>query len=129
MLVAVFLSAAIYYGDGRASADTIAFRWTIPGIAGGIFYRGVLLYALSEAFTARARVLGAPTGWGGILATVLFGLIHSLSYGSDGLSFDAVAFALTGPPALIALWMRERTGSVLAPIVAHNVANGAFTLF
>ena len=37
-------------------------------------------------------------------------------------------FAMTGVPSLILLWLREQTGSVVMPILAHNVANGAFTV-
>ena len=67
-------------------------------------------------------------GLGGILATVAFGLIHSLFYDVEGISFDAISFAMTGGPALLLLWFREKTGSVLLPILAHNVANGAFVV-
>lgn len=125
---AVF-AAAIYFGDGRDDWDTVLFQWSMPGIQEELFYRGVLLLALNEAFTARVRAAGAEIGWGGILATVAFGLIHSLFYGDGGVSFDALAFAITGGPALLVLWLREKTGSVLLPILAHNVANGAFVIF
>jgi uncharacterized protein len=128
-LTAVIFIAAVYFGDGRSDWDTILFQWTMPGIQEEVFYRGVLLLALNEAFTARKPVLGAEIGWGGVLATVAFGLIHSLFYGAEGVSFDAIAFAVTGGPALLLLWFREKTGSVVLPIVAHNVANGAFTVF
>lgn len=129
VLTAVLLGLAIRFGTGRADADTIAFQWTMPGIQEELFYRGVLLLALNEAFRARWNVLGARIGWGGVLSTVAFGLIHSLFYGNDGVSFDAAAFAMTAVPALLLLWMRERTGSLLAPVLAHNVANGVFVLF
>ncbi len=72
---------------------------------------------------------GREVGWGGVLATVAFGLIHALFVGSDGVSFDLVAFTVTGGPAFLRLWFRERTGSLALPVLAHNVANGAFHLF
>jgi uncharacterized protein len=128
--LAVFIFAmAIYFGGGRSDWETILFQWSMPGIQEEIFYRGVLLLVLNEAFTARVRIAGIQLGWGGILATVAFGLIHSLFYGADGVSFDALAFAVTAGPALLLLWFREKTGSIVLPVVAHNVANGAFTLF
>jgi membrane protease YdiL (CAAX protease family) len=52
-----------------------------------------------------------------------------LFYGNDGVSFDAAAFAMTAGPALLLLWMRERTGSLVVPVFAHNVVNGVFVLF
>ncbi len=121
--------AAIYFGDGRDDWDTVLFQWTMPGIEEEIFYRGVLLLALNKAFTARKRIFGADIGWGGVLSTIAFGLIHSLFYRDEGVSFDAIAFALTGGPSLLLLWFREKTGSILVPILAHNVANGASTIF
>ncbi len=129
LFTTAIFTAAICFGDGRSDFDTILFQWTMPGIEEEIFYRGVLLLALNEAFTVRARILGADIGFGGIVATVAFGLIHSLFYGVDGASFDFTAFAITAGPALLLLWFREKTGSVLVPILAHNVANGAFNLF
>ncbi len=40
-----------------------------------------------------------------------------------------MTFAMTGVPALLLLWLRERTGSLLMPVIGHNIANGASTLF
>lgn len=129
LLTIVLLGLAIWSGDGRDSWDTIAFQWTMPGIQEELFYRGVLLLALNEAFRGRCSVLGARIGWGGLLSTVAFGLIHALFYGNDGVSFDTAAFAMTAGPALLLLWMRERTGSLVVPVLAHNIVNGVFVLF
>lgn len=134
-VVFVVLSAVVFYfavttGDGAPDdAETIAYQWTMPGLDEEVFYRGVLLLAMNEAFRARANILGAPIGYGGLLTSVLFGLAHGMDFGAQGFSFDAMTFAMTGAPALILLWMRERSGSVVIPILAHNVVNGAFTLF
>lgn len=129
-IIAVLIFAmAIWFGDGRGDWDSILFQWTMPGIQEELFYRGVLLLALNEAFRARVWVAGAAIGWGGILATVAFGLVHALFFGAEGVSFDTLSFVVTGGPALLLLWFRERTGSLALPIVAHNVANGAFRLF
>lgn len=123
---------AIRSGDGPDGLGTILFQWSMPGIEEELFYRGVLLLALDETF-ARSAPTGARRrmgiGWGGLLATVAFGLGHALFYRADGLSFDATAFAMTAGPALLLVWFRERTGSLVLPVLAHNVANGAFTLF
>lgn len=129
LLGGLFFYLAISNPDGPDDWETIAFQWTMPGLDEEIFYRGLFLLAMNEAFSARARILGAPIGFGGLIATVLFGLAHGLAYDNSGFSFDAMTFAMTGGPALILLWLRERTGSVLMPIIGHNIANGASTLF
>ncbi|WP_411819559.1 CPBP family intramembrane glutamic endopeptidase [Hyphococcus formosus] len=124
-----FFSFAVMGSDGRDDFETILFQWTMPGFDEEVFYRGVLLLAMNEAFRDRMMVLGAPIGYGGLLTCVLFGLAHGLSYGSDGFAFDWTFFAITGGPSVLLLWLREKTGSIVMPIIAHNVANGAFTLF
>nr|WP_158636409.1 CPBP family intramembrane glutamic endopeptidase [Luteimonas marina] len=129
LFVAVLFGLAFHLGDGREGIDTILFQWSMPGIEEELFYRGVLLLALNEALDTGAKRRFAGIGFGGLLATVAFGLGHALFYRADGLSFDPMAFAMTAGPALLLVWFRQRTGSLLLPVLAHNVANGAFTLF
>ena len=129
LLCSFFFYMAHSGADGPDDWETIAFQWTMPGIDEEIFYRGVLLLAMNEAFTARVSVVGAPIGYGGFLTSILFGLAHGMSFGASGFDFDLIAVASTGAPSLLLLWIREKTGSVILPIIGHNVANGAFTLF
>ncbi len=129
ILTSAIFVAAIYTGNGHDDLDTIFFQWTMPGIEEEIFYRGVLLFVLNEVFTSKIKLFGAQFGWGGVLATVAFGLIHSLFYGVEGVSFNLVPFLLTGGPSILLLWFRERTGSIVLPVLAHNAVNGAFHLF
>ncbi|MFN7164467.1 MAG: CPBP family intramembrane glutamic endopeptidase, BDIM_20840 family [Hyphomonas sp.] len=129
-LAVLFFGLALSGADGKPdSLETIAFQWTMPGLDEELFYRGTLLLALNEAFRARTNLPGAPIGYGGLLATVLFGLTHALSYKAGVADFDLMTFAMTGVPALLLLWLRERTGSLFLPVLAHNIANGASTLF
>lgn len=129
VLSGVCLYLAIATGDGPDAWETIAFQWIMPGLDEEAFYRGVLLLAMNEAFRGRIRVFGAAIGYGGLLTSVLFGLAHALSFQEGAYEFHLNLFLITALPSLLLLWMRERTGSVLIPIVAHNVANGVFTLF
>ena len=130
VLTGLFFWMAISGTDGKPDdLETIAFQWTMPGLDEELFYRGTLLLALNEAFRPKVNVLGAPIGYGGLLTTILFGLTHALSYAAGAVDFDAMTFAMTGVPALLLLWLRERTGSFLMPVIGHNVANGASTLF
>ena len=122
LLVALFLGLALYFPGEPVDADTLAFQLTMPGLDEELFYRGVLLVMLNEAFGRPIRVLGAPMGWGALVSCVAFGLTHALGY-ADGFSFDALTMALTGGPALLLVWIREKTGSVVLPILLHNFAN------
>ncbi len=127
-LTAFYVSFALMANDGPDDPETMLYQWTMPGLDEELFYRGVLLLALNEAFRARANILGAPIGYGGILTCVIFGLAHALGFGRDGWSFEPIYFLITCVPSFLLLWMRERTGSLLMPVVAHNVANGVSTL-
>lgn len=117
---------ALSTGDTGADAETIAFQWTMPGIDEELFYRGVLLLAFNEAFRAKANILGARIGYGGLLTSILFGFAHALFWENGAVDFDPMTFAMTGVPSLLLLYMREKTGSLLLPVIAHNVANGIF---
>lgn len=119
-----FLVIALAFDGGAADGEAIAFQLTMPGIEEEIFYRGILLLALNEAFRGRVKWLGVGWGWGAFLSCLLFGLAHALSYSSDaGFALDPIYLALTAIPSLLAVWLRERTGSLLMPIIAHNAGN------
>lgn len=119
-----FLAIALAFPGAPATAETIAFQLTMPGIEEELFYRGILLLALNEAFRGRVRLLGVDWGWGALLSCVAFGLAHAFSWTAEsGIGFDPLYFALTAIPSLLAVWMRERTGSLVLPMVAHNLGN------
>ncbi len=94
--------------------ETWLYQATLPGLVEEAVFRGVLLALLDRAFIARREVAGAPIGWGGVVVTLVFLALHGASAG-----------ALLGvlPAALLYLWLRARTGSLVAPIVAHNLWN------
>lgn len=129
-LALLFFGLALSGADGQPDGpETIAFQWTMPGLDEELFYRGTLLLALNEAFRTRTNVLGAPFGYGGLLTSFLFGVTHALGYEAGAIEFDLMTFAMTGGPSILLLWIRERTGSLLLPVISHNIANGASTLF
>lgn len=126
-VAALLFGLAFHLGDGADDAATIAFQWTMPGLEEELFYRGVLLLALCRAVGDGDRPW-LDIGWGGVLSSIAFGLGHALFWRADGPAFDAMAMLMTAAPALLLVWFRHRTGSLVLPVLAHNVANGAFTL-
>lgn len=121
--VALFLGLALYTPNSPINTNELAFQLTMPGLDEELFYRGVLLLMLDEAFAKPVRILGAPMGWGALISCVAFGLAHALGYSDGGFTFDAITMVLTGGPAVLLVWLRERTGSLLLPVVLHNFAN------
>ena len=118
-----FVGIAFAFPNDPVTAETVAFQATMPGIEEELFYRGILLLALNEAFRGRVRILGIDAGYSVLLLTILFGMGHAFSIGDSGVSFDPLTFAITAIPSLILIWVRERTGSIIWPIILHNVAN------
>ena len=95
----------------------------MPGREEELFYRGLLLFALNEAFRRRCNFLGIEWGWGALLSSVLFGLAHGFSFSSGAFAFDPIIFGLTAIPSLLGVWLRERSGSLLLPVIVHNAGN------
>jgi membrane protease YdiL (CAAX protease family) len=101
----------------RVPLETWLYQAALPGLVEETVFRGVLLALAERAVAARhARwdVMGARIGWGGLLVTLAFLALHGISLGT-------VIGVL--PAALLYLWLRQRTGSLLLPIVAHNLWN------
>lgn len=120
---AFFVAVALAFPDGPASAEDIAFQLTMPGLEEEPFYRGILLFALYQAFAGRARFLGVDWGWGAVLSCLLFGMAHAFGYSDGQFGFDPLVMAFTALPAFIGVWLALRTGSLLLPIVMHNFGN------
>jgi len=120
---AFFVLIALLFPAEPVSAEDLAFQLTIPGLEEELFYRGVLMFALDQAFRGRKRLLGVDWGWGAVLSCLLFGLTHAFGYSDGDFSFDPVTMALTAMPSFIAVWIRLRTGSLLLPVLLHNFGN------
>lgn len=120
---AFFVVIAVVFPDGRSSGEGIAFQLTMPGLEEEPFYRGILLFALDQAFTGRKRFLGVDWSWGAVLSCFLFGMAHAFGFSHGSFSFDPMTMSLTAIPSFIAVWLRLRTGSLLLPVLLHNFGN------
>ena len=125
---AFFAVLAMVFPSDPPSGEEIAFQLTMPGLEEEPYYRGILLFALDQAFRGRVRFLGVDWGWGAVLSSVAFGLTHAFGYSDGAFSIDWMIMALTAIPSLIAVWVRYRTGSLLLPVVMHNAGNTFMTL-
>jgi hypothetical protein len=97
----------------RVAVTTVA-AVLVAAVLEELVFRGVLLALLDRALPQRWRIAGAYIGWGGVALTVSFVALHGLRPG---------LLAGVLPAALLYLWLRERTGSLLAPIAAHLAWN------
>lgn len=99
---------------GHVPLETWVYQATLPGLVEEAVFRGLLLALLDSAFIARKRLFGASVGWGGAVVTLVFLALHGVTAGT-----------LLGvlPAALLYLWLRVRTGSLVAPMLVHNLWN------
>lgn len=119
----LFAALALSTPDEPLVREDLLFQLTMPGLDEEPFFRGILLLALNEAFRGRVRLLGIRVGWGALLSCLVFGLVHALDFSGGTFSLDPFTLLVTGVPAFILVWARERTGSVVLPILLHNFAN------
>lgn len=105
------------------SLERLAFQATMPGLDEELFFRGLFLALLLRAFKEPFTILGASIGPAAAIVTFIFAAGHGLAVLDGAIQFDAMAFFATGAIGAGLLWIRQRTGSILLAIVAHNLVN------
>jgi membrane protease YdiL (CAAX protease family) len=101
----------------------------MPGLNEELTYRGYLLGILNSIMPRRVNLFAAPLGWGVIVTSLLFGLLHGLWMdGSFAIHVDVIALCNTTISGFIFAWLRERTGSLVMPILAHGLEDVLFFL-
>jgi uncharacterized protein len=80
-----------------------------------LFYRGWMQTSWAATSPAQRRVLGAPLGAGFLWTQLLFAAGHLVVFQAWRLG--------TFFPGLLFGWLRERTGGLAAPVLAHALSN------
>lgn len=80
------------------------------------FFRGYFQSTMNRMFSRPWRVLGVQLGWGWIITALVFAFAHSVIF------YRWWHFAIFFP-ALVFGYLRERTGSITAPILFHAASN------
>lgn len=121
-------------GGGQVEATSVnleylMYQLTMPGIAEELSYRGVIQPGLNTSLGRPWKVLGAQVGWGWVITSVVFWGTHAFRVG------PAMQFSFYWPTLTMQLiagflygWIRERTGSVFPPMLAHNLVNVCWML-
>ena len=121
----IFLSALILglMGEkGDFDIKALLFLAIMPGLSEELIYRGLLLGLLNKIFDKGFRFLGTDFGWGVILISIVFGLLHGFHFTADyQIQFGNVEnIILTGCFGFIFALLKERSGSLIFPIIAHS---------
>ncbi len=115
--IAVVLNAFIVGLRGPAAmsvAGPLLLAVVLAAMVEELVFRGVILALADRAHPPRWNLWGAPIGLGGLAVTAAFVALHGVR---PGLLLGVV------PAAILYLWLRARTGSLLAPIAAHVLWN------
>jgi uncharacterized protein len=119
--VVSLVSGAALAGTMTFSTETIFYQLTMPGFAEELTYRGIFLVLLHRALTVGRE--SPADWWPAMITTLAFGLIHGLGLDGWNITFNLLYFVLSLFGAAIFVWLRELTGSLVFPILAHNVSN------
>ncbi len=114
---------------GVFDAQTLAYLAIMPGINEELVYRGYLQGMLNKLMPKKFNIIGAGIGWGAVIATIVFGLLHGLWFDNHlSIHFDVIAITNSLFTGFVFAWLRERTGSLLMPVIAHGLVDFLFFL-
>jgi len=104
-------------------AGWLFFEGVYVGPTEEIPFRALLVTYLAAAMPGSLRIAGFRMNWAGIVVAVIFALLHAMNFSLRAwpvaLGQQIYAFALG---VLYAYWL-EKSKSVVAPIVGHNVSD------
>lgn len=129
-IIYVFISVSIQLFllgvSPKVTTETLLFQATMPGLAEEPVFSGVLLTLI--IFTLGGKIDRNKFNWtrANVIAVIVvaftFGIVHALFY-QGGLQFNILLFLSTVSGALVTVWLRLYTGSLLFSILAHNGGN------
>lgn len=127
LILPVFVAAAFVFQNGlmgkdiRLALPTGIFMlglWNLVAVAAPeeLFFRGYLQTRLGDLVSYRIALPGTDIGAAAVIASLAFTAAHLITDPNPGRL--AVFF-----PSLLFGWLRERSGSLLGPILMHWAAN------
>jgi len=120
----IMIGYCFFIGRYKSSLENILFQLTMPSIIEEITVRGILLTLLSMVFIKDLRIGKTYFGMGVIITAVLFGLWHGLSISNNfDVTMNWVPFVYTGIMGFVLALVKEKTGSLLFPIIIHLIMN------
>jgi hypothetical protein len=112
-----------YQLSGANVAGWLFFEGVYVGPTEEIPFRSLLVTLLAATVPGRLRLGRFEMNWAGIIVATMFALLHATSFWSRdwplALGQQVYAFALG---VLYAYWL-EKSGSIVAPIIGHNVSD------
>jgi membrane protease YdiL (CAAX protease family) len=115
-LIALFLTATAATLSRGTQLPKITYMLFAVGFGEEIFFRGYIQSRLNEGFGRPFCTWNTQWGWGLIITALLFGIIHA--FNPIGTPWWSVWTFFAG---LLFGFLREKTGSILAPATVHGL--------
>jgi hypothetical protein len=112
---------------GRLSlivVSTVVWQFFFSGFGEEIVWRGYVQSRLNQAFGRPMRLFGIQFGAGLIIASILFGFTHAFNTYDPAIGFASLSWGwalFTTFSGLFFGILREKTGSLIAPGIAHGL--------
>lgn len=128
MLLTITIRLAVYFllqqRNWQVDNETLLFQATLSPICDELIFRGIIIALLNRLYNGAEDFAGFPLSWPILLSSILFGLSQGLLI-QNGLEIQInlvrILFALFA--ALVAGMMKERSGSLLFPVIFHALWN------
>ena len=126
-LLFLLLPVGIALAMGRLSlviVSTVIWQFVFSGFGEEFIYRGYFQSRLNQAFGRPLRLFGIQFGTGLIIASLLFGLLHVFDSYDPALGSSSLAWGALWGNLLAGLFfgvIREKSGTILAPAIAHSL--------
>ncbi len=124
LLLAGIVAAVLGLGFDKGPFDALVLVYLalMPGLNEELVYRGLLLGIANRISPPRWTILQARIGWGALITSLLFGLLHGFWIEAGvGAHFNWIVVFFNGLAGLAYAWQRQRTGSLLFPMLTHGV--------
>lgn len=109
------------------AVSALIFYVFFLGLGEELLFRGYIQSRLNESFGKPFQFFGVSWGWGIIITSFLFGLMHLINLGSliDG-NWQLTPWwgFWTFFAGLVNGFLREKTGSIVAPTILHGLPQG-----
>jgi CAAX protease family protein len=126
-LLFLLLPVGVALALGKLSlviVSTVVWQFVFSGFGEEFIYRGYIQSRLNQAFGRPVCLFGIQFGIGLVIASLLFGLLHVFNTYDPAIGFSSLAWGALWGNFLAGLFfgvMREKTGTLLAPGIAHGL--------
>ena len=107
----------------RPVTDVIYYIFFL-GLGEELLFRGYIQSRLNEAWGRPFQFFGIPWGWGLVITSVIFGLMHVINIGglvAGNWQLEPWWGLWTFFGGLVSGFVREKTGSIVAPSILHGL--------